>query len=99
MKTWHIRLVCADGRPVGHWRASARYLLAWLWFVPALASLKLAGLGGAAAVAVALVVGVFAYAALARLHPSRQFVHDIVCGTRLVSWRPAAGGVAHNAPR
>ena len=30
-----------------------------------------------------------AYAALARLHPDRQFWHDAACGTRLVDWRPA----------
>ena len=37
MKTWRIRLVAADGRPVNIWRAMARYLLAWLWFLPGLA--------------------------------------------------------------
>ena len=36
-----------------------------------------------------LFVGVLAYAALARLHPDRQFWHDAACGTRLVDWRPA----------
>jgi hypothetical protein len=32
-----------------------------------------------------LSAGVIAYAALSRLHPHRQFWHDALCGTRLVS--------------
>jgi len=36
-----------------------------------------------------LMIGVLTYAALARLHPDRQFWHDAVCGTRLVTWQPA----------
>jgi hypothetical protein len=30
---------------------------------------------------------VLAFAALARLHPSRQFLHDVLCGTRLIEAR------------
>ena len=35
------------------------------------------------------IAGVLAYAALAWLHPQRQFWHDAVCGTRLIHWKPA----------
>ncbi len=87
MKAWHVRLVTHDGRPVSAARALARYLLSWIWFVPALATARLAGLQGGA-VFVLLTVGVLGYAALAWLHPQRQFWHDAVCGTRLVTWRP-----------
>jgi uncharacterized RDD family membrane protein YckC len=97
MKTWHIRLVTADGGPVTPLRALARYLLAWLWFVPALASLRIAGLTSPAAAFAAVAAGVLAYALLARLHPSRQYAHDLVCGTRLVRSDPPA--VAHNRGR
>ena len=31
---------------------------------------------------------VLVYALLTRLHPDRQFLHDALCGTRLVTWRP-----------
>jgi uncharacterized RDD family membrane protein YckC len=36
MQTWQIRLVLQDGSPVPRGRAIARYLLSWLWFLPAL---------------------------------------------------------------
>jgi uncharacterized RDD family membrane protein YckC len=88
MQTWHVRLVTRDGRTVGWGRALARYLLSWLWFVPALLALRLSGLTGGWTSAGALLAGVLAYAALARLHPDRQYWHDVVCGTRLVTWRP-----------
>ena len=88
MQTWHIRLVTRGGQPVTRWRALCRYLLAWLWFVPALAALKLAGLQGALPAFVAIAAGVLAYAGLTRLHPDRQYWHDAVCGTRLVAWKP-----------
>lgn len=88
MQTWHIRLVMKDGSRVPASRAALRYLLAWLWFLPALVWVWHAGLRGGGAVAGALVVGALAYAALALLHPQRQYWHDVVCGTRLVTWRP-----------
>jgi uncharacterized RDD family membrane protein YckC len=90
MQTWHVRLVGPEGQPVSRVRALVRYLLCWLWFVPALAALHLAGLHGVAPAFAAILAGVLAYAALTRLHPDRQFWHDVVCGTRLVTWHGAA---------
>ncbi|MCA3251108.1 MAG: RDD family protein [Pseudomonadota bacterium] len=89
MQTWHIRLLTRDGRVPGWPRALARYLLSWMWFAPALLLLELSGLKGGLATTVIVTVGVLAYAALARLHPERQYWHDAVCGTRLVDWRPS----------
>ena len=88
MKAWHIRLLRADGQPVGQARAFVRYLLAWLWFVPAWATAHLAGASGMAAFSGIMGLGVLAYAALVWLRPDRQFWHDAVCGTRLIDWRP-----------
>jgi uncharacterized RDD family membrane protein YckC len=87
MQTWHVRLVTVGGLPVGRWRAACRYLLAWLWFTPALVTVWLTGLKGPAPTFTALFAGVIAYASLAWLHPGRQFWHDAACGTRLVTWR------------
>ncbi len=88
MLTWHIRLVTVDGRPVGRLRAVLRYLLAWIWLLPALAAVALSGLKGPGLTFTAVLAGVLTYAALARLHPDRQFWHDAICGTRLVTWYP-----------
>lgn len=88
MQTWHIRLVTHSGQPLTRLRALCRYLLAWLWFVPALAAVELAGLQGALPAFVAITAGVLGYAALTRLHPDRQYWHDAACGTRLVAWKP-----------
>ncbi len=89
MKAWHVRVVDASGQALSWRQAVARYLLAWLWFLPALVVLWASGLKDSAAFAAALCVGVITYAGLTRLHPDRQFFHDVLCGTRLVTWRPA----------
>lgn len=89
MKAWHLRLVTAAGQPVSQARALVRYLLSWLWFLPALASVYFANLRGGGVIVAAMTVGVLSYAALALLRPDRQFWHDVVCGTRLVTWRPS----------
>jgi uncharacterized RDD family membrane protein YckC len=88
MLTWHVRLVTVQGHPVRPLRAVLRYLLAWLWFLPALGLVQLAGLKGGWPISAVVVAGVLAYAALARLHPDRQFLHDALCGTRLITWYP-----------
>jgi uncharacterized RDD family membrane protein YckC len=88
MQTWHIRLVTCSGEPLSWPRALARYLLSWLWFLPALGVLQWSGLSGAWPAFGTLLAGVVVYAALALLHPQRQYWHDALCGTRLVTWRP-----------
>jgi uncharacterized RDD family membrane protein YckC len=90
MRAWNIRLVAADGAPVGRLRALLRYLASWLWFVPALLAARVAGLHSAFEIFVLMFVGVLAYAMLAWLHPQRQFLHDALCGTRLVDGRAGA---------
>lgn len=89
MQTWRIRLVDQAGSRVSVPRAALRYLLAWMWFAPALFTLHFTGLRGSGATAfVALAAGVLGYAALTWLHPDRQYWHDAVCRTRLVDWQP-----------
>ena len=95
MKAWQIRLVTVRGDSVTQARALARYFLGWMWFVPALAIVHFAGLKGLLPLAVTLSAGVLAFAALSRLHPERQFWHDVICGTRLVIWRPTPDSKTH----
>lgn len=91
MRAWDVRLVKSDGTAVTRWRALARYLLSWLWFAPALIAARLASLHGTAEIFTLMIVGVLTYAALAFIHPQRQFLHDALCGTRLVTWRAKSG--------
>lgn len=88
MKTWRVRLVTATGHPLTQWRALARYVLAWLWFLPSLLAVYLAGLTGGWVIGITLFAGMAAYAATTRLHPDRQFPHDVLCRTRLVDATP-----------
>lgn len=87
MKTWNIRVVDVRGRPISQARALARYLLAWLWFLPPLAAIAPLRLPGGET-AVLLIGWVIVWALLSRFHPQRQFVHDVLAGTRLVSSPP-----------
>ncbi|WHZ11937.1 MAG: Putative transmembrane protein [Burkholderiaceae bacterium] len=84
MKTWDIRIVDRQGLPLTQARALLRYLLCWLWFLPPLAleaALRLSG-GESALLTLAWVV---LWALASRLHPQRQFWHDALAGTRLVT--------------
>ena len=85
MKAWHIRLVGPDGLPVTQRRAALRYVLCWLWFLPSLAVLYLSGFPSPAVALSITALGVVGYAALALVHPQRQFWHDALSRTRLVT--------------
>lgn len=87
MKAWHIRLVDSNNRPPSQLRCTARYLLSWIWFAPALLFAWIAHTTPAQTFGL-LFAGVLTYALLARLHPTRQFWHDLLCGTQLVTHRP-----------
>jgi uncharacterized RDD family membrane protein YckC len=88
MKAWHIRVVDLRCAPVSWQRALTRYLLAWGWFAPALGVLSLTPIRSPAAVATILLAGVVTYAGLVWLHPRRQYLHDALAGTQLITWRP-----------
>ena len=87
MKTWHIRVVDTQGRPVTQARALLRYVLSWLWFLPALAAIAPFGLSGAES-AVIVLGWVAVWALLSRFHPQQQFWHDALAGTRLITSAP-----------
>jgi uncharacterized RDD family membrane protein YckC len=90
MKTWHLRVVDADGTPPRSGRALVRYAAAWLWFLPPLAMVAGAGfarLGGGGTLAI-VSVWLVGYAALSRVLPGRQLPHDVLSGTRLLTTVP-----------
>ena len=89
MQTWHIRIITAQGRPLGRWRALARYVASWTWVAPAALVAHLNGWTPVQSLA-AVGVGVVVYALLALAHPQRQFWHDALCRTRLIDARPIA---------
>ncbi len=83
MKTWRIRVVGRDGKPVGWPRAMLRYVFAWGWFLPGLALARAIGAQGWMLLLLpALNFAVWAAAAL--LDRDRQFLHDRLAGTRVV---------------
>jgi uncharacterized RDD family membrane protein YckC len=84
MKTWHIKVVDVQGRALTQVRALVRYLLSWLWFLPPLAASVPFNLSGPESLVI-LGGWVAVWALLSRFHPDRQFLHDALAGTRLVS--------------
>jgi uncharacterized RDD family membrane protein YckC len=82
-KAWRLKVVGPDGGNPSVARAIARYLLSWMWFVPALLTVQGYGLQGTGRVAVVLGIWVVGYALLSLLLPGRQFLHDRLAGTRV----------------
>lgn len=90
MATWHLRLKRkGSDKPPSPAQALLRFFIAQLWWLPGLAALQLSGLGAqTAALWAVLGVNIAVYAALTRLHPSRQYLHDLLAGTEMVrQWR------------
>lgn len=84
MKTWNVRVVDTQGRPLTPGRALLRYVLSYIWLLPPLAAFG-AGRVTVASVLVLLLGWVAVWALLSRFHPDRQFWHDALAGTRLVA--------------
>lgn len=85
MQTWRLQLVDARShRPPGGWKALWRFVLAWLWLVPGVVAVAVLGWQAQPTrIAMALLSGMLAYAALAWVLPGRQFLHDVLAGTRI----------------
>ena len=86
MKTWHIRVLDANGQPLTQARALWRYVLSWVWFLPPIAlafPFKLPP----ATVGLLIFVWVFVWALSSRFQLRRQYWHDVWAGTQLVDAR------------
>ena len=90
MKTWHLRVVGLDGKAISQKRALLRYALSWLWFFPPLAAIWLFAPPKFSAGASGFIIfsWVAIYALLSRFHSERQFLHDALANTRLISHKP-----------
>lgn len=88
MKAWHLRVLDRHGRALTQGRALARYVLSYAWFAPGFAAIAGLQLQGAGMVGLAIVVGMLAYLVLARFLPQRQFLHDWLCGTQIITQHP-----------
>ncbi|WP_020652980.1 RDD family protein [Massilia niastensis] len=84
MKTWRMKLIQPGHARLPFRTAAIRYLLAWGWFAPALLVCAVFGLHAKGEIAIALAIGVVAWALTAFLDKDRQFLHDRLAGTRLV---------------
>lgn len=87
MKTWYIRLVSRDGGPITPRQALARFMTSWLWFMPAWLGAWMAGWHQSVGLYGTMGVWIGMYASLTWLLPERQFLHDAICGTKLVDTR------------
>ena len=83
MKTWRIQLVGADYRPLRWQHAVIRYLLAWMWFLPAIVVSYILGLKPVPTFT-AIGIGMVVWALTIFLDRERQFLHDKLAGTRLI---------------
>jgi|SRR5437899_9239293 len=89
MKTWRLKLV-APGLPHLPVRmAVIRYLLIWMWFLPAMALDYALDLKAWASMAV-IAAGLILWAMTALFDKERQFLHDKIAGTRLIHVAPVA---------
>lgn len=97
MQTWRLRVTLPDGARVPPRRAAIRYLLAWLWVLPALIVSWAFGLEHWHALG-AILVGIMAWSLTAFLDRDRQFLHDRLAGTRLAQLpKPAKKAAAAQA--
>lgn len=89
MKTWRMRVVTVQGSVLSFKHAVARYLLAWLWIMPGLSIAWMLGATGWTAVSLVM-ANVVAWILTARTHPSRQFLHDRIAGTKVINVEKSA---------
>jgi uncharacterized RDD family membrane protein YckC len=83
MQTWRIKLVAADGGPVPPKMAALRYLLCWMWVLPAVLVSYIFKLQHWHEI-YAMLAGIALWSLTAYFDQDRQFLHDRIAGTRLV---------------
>lgn len=87
MRTWRLKLVMAGRAHVPPRTAALRYLLSWMWVLPALVASLALDLHRWQALG-AVFAGILLWSLTAFLDKDRQFLHDKLSGTRLVQLPP-----------
>ena len=87
MKTWRLKLVLPGHAHVSPKAAAVRYLLSWMWVLPALLACLVLDLHRWQALG-AVGAGIVLWSLTAFLDQDRQFLHDKLAGTRLVQLPP-----------
>ena len=87
MKTWLIRVVSSDGKPLSVARAFARFICSLFFYGPACIGLVLLCFPSriSPAITVWAFLPMMATILWARFDPDRQFLHDRIANTRLIS--------------
>lgn len=83
MKTWRMKLLCKNGNAVSTRAAALRYLLSWMWVLPALIVALVLDLHRWQALG-AIFAGILLWSLTAFFDKDRQFLHDKLAGTRMV---------------
>ena len=83
MKTWRLQLVLAGHAHVPLRVAAYRYILSWMWLLPALLVSYVFGLQHWSALG-AIGVGILAWSTTALFTGNGQFLHDKLAGTQIV---------------
>lgn len=85
MQTWRMRVVARNGGGrVSLMSALARYVLAWMWFVPGWYLGHALGLDKYATIGLMLLNAIL-WEAASRLSKDGQLLHDRLAGTQLIS--------------
>jgi uncharacterized RDD family membrane protein YckC len=83
MKTWKIKVVDREQQALSAARATARYVLSWLWFLPPLLLAYVTSMPPSSAI-LCMSLWPLLYMALSTLLPQKQFLHDVLAGTQIV---------------
>lgn len=84
MKTWRIRVTTQDGGHLRLGQAILRYLLCWMFLLPALALAEVLQLHGWPALGLTL-LALLLPGVIMRFDADRQFLHDRLARTRLTA--------------
>lgn len=91
MKTWHIKLIAPSHENISVMKAITRYLLAWMWFLPAVAIDYTLDLKGWSSIGL-LAAGMILWAITALFDKDHQFLHDRLLGTYLINFSKPSHG-------